>query len=138
MDELESIKEEIKLLRGIVESLTARIDRLTELLETNINSPAVLNNDASKFGTFNINQTVSRYNFQNFLYNEMLNIVSKADTSGTGVTAEEVAKIWGRSRSRTSEMLNQLVRKGLLIKYQDGRSIKFKTIKKGSDHMDEF
>ncbi|MFW9913369.1 MAG: hypothetical protein ACFFEU_12910 [Candidatus Thorarchaeota archaeon] len=44
----------------------------------------------------------------------------------TGLTASELANKWGKSRSRTSEVLNRLVEEGQLIKYRDGRSIKFR------------
>ena len=131
LDDIESIREELKLLRKVVESLNKKVEELTQIIESNM-IQKVSNTEKTSFGTFNINQTVSRYNFQNYLYSEMLNIISEADISGSGVTAEEFAKIWGRSRSRASEMLNQLVRKGLLVKYQDGRSIKFKAVKKDS------
>ncbi|MFX0056418.1 MAG: hypothetical protein ACFFAX_15715 [Promethearchaeota archaeon] len=44
----------------------------------------------------------------------------------SGFTASELANKWGKSRSRTSEVLNRLVEEGQLIKYRDGRSIKFR------------
>ena len=44
----------------------------------------------------------------------------------SGLTASELANKWGKSRSRTSEVLNRLVEEGQLIKYRDGRSIKFR------------
>ncbi len=44
----------------------------------------------------------------------------------TGLTASELANKWGKSRSRTSEVLNRLVEEGQLIKYRDGRRIKFR------------
>ena len=43
-----------------------------------------------------------------------------------GLTATEAASKWGRSRSRTSEVLNRLASKGHVVKYRDGRKIRFR------------
>ncbi len=44
-----------------------------------------------------------------------------------GLTAKELATLWGKSRSRTSEVLNLLAARGRIIKYRDGRNIRFRT-----------
>ncbi len=45
--------------------------------------------------------------------------------SNRGLTTTELAEKWGKSRSRTSEVLNRLVEEGHLIKFRDGRRVKF-------------
>jgi Fic family protein len=55
-----------------------------------------------------------------------IRLVGLLQGKGTGLTASELANKWGKSRSRTSEVLNRLVEEGQLIKYRDGRSIKFR------------
>ncbi len=57
----------------------------------------------------------------------LINLLNRAET---GLTAAELAKRWGRSRSRTSEVLNKLVDEGMLVKYRDGREIRFRPAKK--------
>ena len=48
-------------------------------------------------------------------------------SSRSAMTAAELADRWGRSRSRTSEVLNKLVEEGQLVKFRDGRRIRFRT-----------
>ncbi len=55
-------------------------------------------------------------------------LVSLLHGKNTGLTATELANKWGKSRSRTSEVLNRLVEEGRLIKYRDGRRIKFRAL----------
>lgn len=57
-------------------------------------------------------------------------LVALLKGKSTGLTASELANKWGKSRSRTSEVLNRLVEEGQLIKYRDGRSIKFRAPRK--------
>ncbi|MHA2432137.1 MAG: helix-turn-helix domain-containing protein [Candidatus Thorarchaeota archaeon] len=54
-------------------------------------------------------------------------LVSLLREADQGLTAAELATMWGRSRSRTSEVLNLLVQDGQLVKYRDGRLIRFRT-----------
>ncbi|MHA1389530.1 MAG: MarR family transcriptional regulator [Candidatus Thorarchaeota archaeon] len=57
-------------------------------------------------------------------WNRLMNLLRNEDL---GLTATELAQRWGRSRSRTSEVLNKLADEGYLIKVRDGRSIRFRT-----------
>jgi hypothetical protein len=43
-----------------------------------------------------------------------------------GLTAAELAMKWGKSRSRTSEVLNRLAEDGHVVKFRDGRKIRFR------------
>ncbi|MHA2602850.1 MAG: helix-turn-helix domain-containing protein [Candidatus Thorarchaeota archaeon SMTZ1-83] len=54
-------------------------------------------------------------------------LVSLLREADQGLTATELAPMWGKSRSRTSEVLNILVQDGQLVKYRDGRTIRFRT-----------
>jgi len=54
-------------------------------------------------------------------------LVSLLREADQGLTAAELATMWGKSRSRTSEVLNLLVQDGQLVKYRDGRLIRFRT-----------
>jgi hypothetical protein len=56
-----------------------------------------------------------------------LKLVSLLREADQGLTATELAPLWGKSRSRTSEVLNILVQDGQLVKYRDGRTIRFRT-----------
>ncbi|NWF96903.1 MAG: MarR family transcriptional regulator [Candidatus Thorarchaeota archaeon] len=53
-------------------------------------------------------------------------LVGLVEGAKSGLTAAELAEKWGKSRSRTSEVLNKLVGDGHLVKYRDGREIKFR------------
>jgi Fic family protein len=54
-------------------------------------------------------------------------LVNLLNNEHPGLTATELAEKWGRSRSRTSEVLNKLVDEGYLVKIRDGRQIRFRT-----------
>ncbi|MFX1416018.1 MAG: winged helix-turn-helix domain-containing protein [Promethearchaeota archaeon] len=56
-----------------------------------------------------------------------LKLVGLLREADEGLTATELAPLWGRSRSRTSEVLNILVQDGRVVKYRDGRTIRFRT-----------
>ncbi|TFF95754.1 transcriptional regulator [Candidatus Thorarchaeota archaeon] len=53
-------------------------------------------------------------------------LVGLVEDSRRGLTTTELAERWGKSRSRTSEVLNRLVEEGHLVKYRDGRRVKFR------------
>ena len=55
-------------------------------------------------------------------------LVGLLEDSKMGLTATELASQWGKSRSRTSEVLNKLAEEGRLVKFRDGRRIKFRPI----------
>ena len=55
-------------------------------------------------------------------------LVGLLEDSNIGQTATELASQWGKSRSRTSEVLNKLAEEGRLVKFRDGRRIKFRPI----------
>jgi Fic family protein len=53
-------------------------------------------------------------------------LVKLLQHANSGLTATELATRWGKSRSRTSEVLNKLVEDGHIVKFRDGRRIKFR------------
>jgi hypothetical protein len=55
-------------------------------------------------------------------WNRLLNHLNSAER---GLTTTELAKKWGKSRTRTSEVLNLLAEDGQIVKYRDGRKIRF-------------
>ncbi|MGY5858452.1 MAG: helix-turn-helix domain-containing protein, partial [Candidatus Thorarchaeota archaeon] len=57
-------------------------------------------------------------------WDRLVNLMHNEDS---GLTAAELAEKWGKSRSRTSEVLNKLAENGQIIKYRDGRMIRFRS-----------
>ncbi len=113
------IKKEINELRKTIIDLRETVNELTQKVEGGQNNRP----DTTESGRYNVfgNQTSAIQ--RDVSWERLVNLLVKA---GIGLTAEELANKWGRSRSRTSEVLNKLVEEGYLIKYRDGRRIKFR------------
>jgi predicted nucleic acid-binding Zn-ribbon protein len=103
-EELQKLRKEIKVLRETVSGLTKTIDELKSTVKNEADSA-----NQKGYTIFSSNGSC---------------LLQKTDD---GLSAAEAAKQWGKSRSRTSEVLNKLADDGHIVKYRDGREIKFRT-----------
>jgi hypothetical protein len=116
--DFESLKKEVRDLKQTVYSLKNTIIQLTNQLESSgVNVP--LQN-----GQYNIFDNKTSTLEGDASWNRLLNLLSDANR---GLTTTELAKRWGKSRTRTSEVLNKLAEDGQIVKYRDGRRIRFKS-----------
>jgi Fic family protein len=117
---MDLLKNELKELRDTVNVLKQTVEDLTSQLHPaqSITRPARPRGQYDIFseGESGIERDVS--------WNRLVNLLQESEE---GLTATELADLWGKSRSRTSEVLNKLVEEGHLVKYRDGRRIKFAT-----------
>ncbi|MFW9968058.1 MAG: hypothetical protein ACFFEA_12965 [Candidatus Thorarchaeota archaeon] len=117
-------------------SIDDLMDEIKELTQTVLELRETVNNLSSR-----ITETKNQSKFQaepvsyKILYDQgsmiegdasWARLVGLLQGKHIGLTASELANKWGKSRSRTSEVLNRLVEEGQLIKYRDGRRIKFR------------
>ncbi|MHA1653795.1 MAG: MarR family transcriptional regulator [Candidatus Thorarchaeota archaeon] len=123
--EVEDLKREIMELRRTVQTLRETVNKLTQRLEGSQTHPV-----KTESGIYSISANLDSC-LQDASWGRLLNLLQKADS---GLTAAELAKRWGKSRSRTSEVLNKLVEEGHLVKYRDGREIRFRAL---SDQEEE-
>ena len=110
--EVHELKETVYTLKDTIVELSSRIKHSTDA-----GSPY----DSGQYNIFGdggncLENDVSWNRLVNLLQEETL-----------GLTATELSERWGRSRSRTSEVLNKLVDEGHLVKFRDGRQIRFRT-----------
>ena len=117
--ELKELRKEVHELKETVYTLKDTIVELTSKIKhsTDAGSPY----DSGQYNIFGdsgncLENDVSWNRLVNLLHEETL-----------GLTATELSEKWGRSRSRTSEVLNKLVDEGHLVKFRDGRQIRFRT-----------
>jgi Fic family protein len=115
--ELNSLKREVVDLRKTVGYLRNEIEQLTEEIK---NATIV---DGSTLGQYNVFENKDNCLEGDASWDRLVNMLRETDQ---GLTASELAEKWGKSRSRTSEVLNKLAEEGRLVKYRDGRSIKFR------------
>ncbi len=117
--ELKELRKEVQELKHTVYTLKDTIVELTSRLKerTDAGSPY----DSGQYNIFGAGSNVLEGDVS---WNRLVNLLHKADR---GLTATELAEKWGRSRSRTSEVLNKLVEEGHLVKFRDGRTIRFRT-----------
>jgi hypothetical protein len=113
---IEELEDEIKELRKTVKLLTETVNDLMTKIE--VASSEGNNRQYSMFADGNILEGDASWD----------RLVSIVEEKQVGKTAKELAEEWGKSRSRTSEVLNQLVDEGRLVKYRDGRRIRFRSI----------
>ncbi|MHA1768510.1 MAG: MarR family transcriptional regulator [Candidatus Thorarchaeota archaeon] len=116
--EIDDLKKEVIDLRETVSSLKEEIEMLTSHIKTTI----------TRAGTVTPGEYTVFPNKDNCLegdasWDRLVHLLREADR---GLTAAELARSWGRSRSRTSEVLNKLVDDGRLVKFRDGRLIRFR------------
>ncbi|MFW9919974.1 MAG: MarR family transcriptional regulator [Candidatus Thorarchaeota archaeon] len=115
--EIEKLRKEIRTLRDTVSDLTRTIDDLKTTVSSEKTEEG---NDTYKIFT----------NSENCLDYDAswLRLMGMLERTDDGLSAAEAAKKWGKSRSRTSEVLNKLADEGHLVKYRDGREIKFRAV----------
>ena len=116
--ELKELRKEVHELRETVYTLKDTIVELTSRLKhtADMRSPY----DSGQYNVFSGSSLESDVS-----WSRLVNLLSEEDL---GLTATELAEKWGRSRSRTSEVLNKLVDEGHLVKFRDGRQIRFRTV----------
>ena len=116
--DIEALRKEVKELKKTVYSLKDTIIELTNQIEIgSTESPY----DGEQYSMFP--------NRTNCLEGDVScdRLVNLLHSEDSGLTAAELAKKWGKSRSRTSEVLNKLVENGHIVKYRDGRMIRFRS-----------
>ncbi|MFW9769664.1 MAG: MarR family transcriptional regulator [Candidatus Thorarchaeota archaeon] len=112
--EVRELKQTVYTLKDTIVELTSRIKERSELSS----SPY----DSGQYNVFGAGSAIPEGDIS---WNRLVNLLHDDDL---GLTATELAEKWGRSRSRTSEVLNKLVEEGHLVKVRDGRSIRFRTV----------
>lgn len=110
--EMQELKQTVYTLKDTIVELTCRIKE-----KSDVGSPY----DSGQYNVFGASSNVLEGDVS---WNRLVNLLQEADF---GLTATELAEKWGRSRSRTSEVLNKLVDEGHLVKFRDGRLIRFRT-----------
>ncbi len=115
---IEALRNEVKELKKTVYSLKDTIIELTNQIE--------VGSSESPFegGQYNIFPNRSNCLEGDASWDRLVNLLHNEDS---GLTAAELAEKWGKSRSRTSEVLNKLAEEGQIIKYRDGRMIRFRS-----------
>ena len=116
--DIEALRKEVTELRKTVYSLKDTIIELTNQIETGTaESPF-------EGGQYSIFPNRSNCLDGDASWDRLVNMLHKEDS---GLTAAELAEKWGKSRTRTSEVLNKLAENGQIIKYRDGRMIRFRS-----------
>ena len=117
---VDDLKNEIRELRETVLSLRRTVGELTMQLEK-----AEPEKKRGREGVYEVlpNQEICIEG--DLSWARLMKHLQDADR---GLTATEAASKWGRSRSRTSEVLNKLASKGHVVKYRDGRKIRFRSL----------
>lgn len=118
--ELKELQKEVHELKQTVYTLKDTIVELTTRIKER--SDAGSPYDSGQYNVFGAKSSVLEGDVS---WNRLVNLLHEADM---GLTATELAEKWGRSRSRTSEVLNKLVGEGHLVKFRDGRWIRFRTV----------
>jgi polyhydroxyalkanoate synthesis regulator phasin len=113
-DEIRELKKTVVMLKETVNQLSTRIGEPI--------SQTVLPAKGAQYDVFANQASVIDYDAS---WQRLVGLLQHASV---GLTATELATRWGKSRSRTSEVLNKLVERGHLVKYRDGRRIKFRTL----------
>ncbi len=117
-------EEEMKRLRRKIEQLNQTVSNLEQTIgelksKVDGNLPAEQKGQEGQYNVFANQQSV----IEGDLSWERL--IGLLEDTQKGLTAQQLAKKWGRSRSRTSEVLNTLVDEGRLVKMRDGRHMRF-------------
>jgi response regulator of citrate/malate metabolism len=113
---IQELEDELKKLRKTVRVLTETVNDLKTKID-DVGSTT----DERRYSMFDQNKMAEG----DVSWDRLVSIIEEKDA---GRTAKELAKEWGKSRSRTSEVLNHLVNEGRLVKYRDGRRIRFRTV----------
>jgi peptidoglycan hydrolase CwlO-like protein len=120
--EIQELRDEISQLYKSVKLLTKSVNELTAKIEENQIKDHRHIPD-SQYTIFDNKSSLLVYDAS---WEKLLALLR---SSKSAMTAAELAARWGRSRSRTSEVLNKLAEEGHLVKFRDGRRIRFRTTK---------
>ena len=118
-DEIKALKDEVSELRSTIANLKKIVTDLSSKLDHPIEQkPTISENHGYQiFSQDSIDRDLS--------WNRLIRLLQNYNY---GLTTEELAERWGKSRTRTSEVLNKLVDEGVLVKYRDGRTVRFRTV----------
>jgi hypothetical protein len=116
--DIEKLRKEVIELRKTVYSLKDTIIELTNQIETGTSGSPY---DGGQYSIFPDRSNCLEGDAS---WDRLVNLMHNEDR---GLTAAELAEKWGKSRSRTSEVLNKLAENGQIIKYRDGRMIRFRS-----------
>lgn len=117
--EVNRLRKDIAELRRTVQSLKETVTELTDRLH----HENKVHEEKAPSGNYSISKNLEDCVQYDASWSRLVGILEGAEA---GLTAAELAKLWGKSRSRTSEVLNRLVGEGQVVKYRDGREIKFR------------
>ncbi|MFX1350962.1 MAG: hypothetical protein ACFFA1_01950 [Promethearchaeota archaeon] len=131
----EEIASELKNLKSMIKSIFSQLEALQKTISENFKAFQNMLSTSYKESRTPIeelfaassNQLSDRYSGLSWALRRTLEAVKEAyDADSAGVTARRLANEIEVSRSRASELLNELVTKGYLEKYQEERFIKFR------------
>jgi hypothetical protein len=117
--DVDELRKEIRELRDTVSNLRKTVGELTSHLEKENSGQMTSLQDRA----YTVLPDQETYIEGDISWNRLVALLIDADQ---GLTATEAASKWGRSRSRTSEVLNKLADEGHVEKYRDGRLIRFR------------
>ncbi len=117
--ELNELRKEVHELKQTVYTLKDTIVELSSRIKHSTDAGSPYDS-----GQYKIFSDSSNYLEGDVSWNRLVNLLHEETL---GLTASELSEKWGRSRSRTSEVLNKLVDEGHLVKFRDGRQIRFRT-----------
>lgn len=118
-EEMKQLRKEIQQLSMTVSNLEETIGELKSKVERNLTSKQTRAN--AQYDVFANQQSVIE---RDMSWERLIGLLEDTER---GLTAQQLARKWGRSRSRTSEVLNTLVDEGRLVKFRDGRHMRFIT-----------
>ncbi|MHA1882601.1 MAG: hypothetical protein ACTSUO_06110 [Candidatus Thorarchaeota archaeon] len=119
--ELRQLRNEVSDLKETVSTLSQLVNKLTSTMNTE-NSESKLQVVRSGYQIFGESESALDHDVS---WTRLVNLLQD---SSSGLTARQLSEQWGKSRTRTSEVLNILVDDGHLVKYRDGREIKFRPV----------
>jgi len=116
-EDMEKLRKEIQQLSMTVSNLEETIGELKSKVEHNLTTKT--RKGVAQYDVFANQQSAIE---RDMSWERLIGLLEDTEK---GLTAQQLAKKWGRSRSRTSEVLNTLVDEGRLVKFRDGRHMKF-------------
>ncbi|MFX0096994.1 MAG: hypothetical protein ACFE7E_04455 [Candidatus Hodarchaeota archaeon] len=131
----EEITSELKSLKSMIKSIFDQLEALQKTISENFQAFQNMLATSSKeprtpmheIFSASSDQLSDRYSELSWALRRTLEAVKEAyDVNSAGITARKLANEIEVSRSRASELLNELVTKGYLEKYQEERFIKFR------------
>jgi Fic family protein len=116
-EEMKRLRKEIQQLSMTVSNLEETIGELKSKVERNLTNKQRRAN--AQYDVFANQQSVIE---RDMSWERLIGLLEDTER---GLTAQQLARKWGKSRSRTSEVLNTLVDEGRLVKFRDGRHMRF-------------